>query len=128
MRPDPIFRARPAGGESVEAQVYSQMQTNSANKLRERLEGTVITATALKGNTLEIGFDDGTWMAVDRAPDASQGTLPTGGTVEAVDRQGNTLELRMQGGDSVQIETDPTHPMVTVVQAGVAANRATSLG
>ena len=74
-------------------------------ELTELLQGSTMTAIAQQEEgRVELGFDDGTWIAVETPPGrAFDSSTPTGGIVEAVHQADNALSLELEGGETVAI-------------------------
>ena len=101
---------------------YASPTTNT--ELTELLQGSMMTAIAQQEvGKVELGFDDGTWIAVETDPGrAFDSSTPTGGVVEAVQQADGALSLALEGGETLEIPVAETAAVpVTVSEVGSAA-------
>ena len=75
----------------------------SNHKLTSLIQGRTIAGTSNQNDALTIVFTDQSKMTVQTA--GSSNSAATGGTVKAVRQQGTTLNLDMEGGGSMDIQT-----------------------
>lgn len=73
-------------------------------KLTGRIAGRVISGTSQANDLLTITFDDGSKLKINTAP-SNTNTAATGGKVLKVRQNGATLNLDLDDGSSLEIET-----------------------
>lgn len=87
--------------------------------LTDLLQGNTITAIAqTEEGKLEIGFDNGTWIAAKTEPGTViDSSTPTGGVVEAVHQDAQGVSLELTSGESLDITTPAGTPPGAAVVA-----------
>ena len=75
----------------------------SNHKLTSVLQGRSIAGTSNQNDALTISFTNGSKMTVQTA--GSSNSASTGGTIKAVRQEGTTLNLDMEGGGTMDIQT-----------------------
>jgi hypothetical protein len=73
-------------------------------KLTKVIKGRTISGTSQVDNALEISFDDGSKMKIKTAP-SSANSAATGGKILKVRQKGTELNLDLEDGESVIIQT-----------------------
>ena len=74
-------------------------------KLTKIIAGRITSGTAEADGVLTLTFDDGSTMRVKTAPANTNAAAATGGKLVKVREQGTDLELDLEGGGSVRIQT-----------------------
>ncbi len=77
---------------------------HSNQKLTKIIVGRTISGTSQAEGLLAITFDDGSTMKVKTAP-ANTNIAATGGRVAKVRQEGTELDLDLEGGTTVKINT-----------------------
>jgi hypothetical protein len=75
----------------------------SNHKLTSVLQGKTIAGTSNQNDVLTLAFTDHSKMTVQTS--GSSNSAATGGTVKAVRQQGTTLNLDMDSGSTMEIQT-----------------------
>ena len=76
----------------------------SNHKLTSLIHGRTIAEASHQNDVLTITFTDNSKMTVQTAAGSSN-SAATGGTVKAVRQQGTTLNLDMENGGTLEIQT-----------------------
>ncbi len=92
-------------------------------ELTDLLQGTMMTAIAQQEESkVELGFDDGTWITVETEPGRPiDSSTPTGGVIESVKQNEDTISLELEGGEKLEIPIAPSAAEpVTITETGAA--------
>lgn len=76
----------------------------SNHKLTAVIKGRTITSTSSDGTQTRIGFDDGSTMTIQTAPNSSA-SGKTGGKIKAVRQQDTHLDLDLEDGSTLEFTT-----------------------
>src|SRR5438067_7763845 len=81
------------------------------HKLTAAIKGRTISGTSNANNQMVISFTDGSKMTIKTSGSSNSGS--TGGTIEKVRQKDNELDLDMEGGSTMKIQTaEPTSSVI----------------